>query len=342
MDWLHPTFFIAIIAIPIAIGLLIYAAIKNKKTIDLLGRRETIKKLIGPVSRRRRRWKAAFVVLGLAALILALVGPRFGTKLRDITREGADLIIAVDLSKSMMAQDVGTTRLTKAKFELSKLIDLLEGDRVGLVFFAGAAYTQCPLTLDYSAAKLFLDLADPSLIPDSGTDFTAALDQAMRMMNNSNSDDAELGRSKALLIVSDGENHTEVEETLQKARDQNIVIYTAGVGELDGVPIAEFVNGRQTGYKKDENGQTVITKLEEATLKELAQDGGYFRVSKTMSELPKIIGALKRLNRQEFEKQQFEEYSEQFQWPLAAAIILFAFERLVSDRSKRHEDEDFS
>ncbi len=340
MDWLHPSFFVALIAIPIAIAFMTFLAFKNRETIKLLGKKETVQKLIGPISQRRRRWKAAFIVLGLIALVTSLAGPRFGTKLKDITREGADLIIALDLSKSMHAQDVGTTRLTKAKFELTKLIDQLQGDRVGLVFFAGDAYTQCPLTLDYSAAKLFLDLADVDLIPNSGTDFSAALQQAMRMFNSTETEGVVSTRSKALLIISDGENHVEVEETLKNARDEGIVIYTGGIGETEGVPIPEFANGQQVGYKKDSEGQTVVTKLEEAILQELAQDGGYFRISKTTSELPKILGALKNLNREEFEKQKFEEYSEQFQWPLGIAIFFLAFERIVSDRARRREEEE--
>lgn len=333
MDWLHPTYLWTLAAVPAAAALFLWAAWRRRESLRRFGNASVVSKLVAVVSARRRRWKAAAVVGGVLLLALALAGPRYGTKLREVKREGVDLVIALDVSASMLAEDVAPNRLSRAKNEIKKLLGDLKGDRVGLVIFAGDAFIQCPLTTDYSALRLFLDVADPSMIPTPGTDFSAALTQAINAFE-APSDQAEKP-TRALLFVSDGENHVaDIQELSEKARSERILMFAAGVGETTGSPIPVSNNGRRIGYKKDREGNIVHTRLEEKALQTLAADAAYFRIARTSSTLPNMISALDRLEKQELAREEFEEYEERYQWPLALALFLLALERIVSDRRK--------
>ena len=334
MDWLHPTYLWTLIAGPIALALFLWAAFRRREALRRFGNEFIVSKLASAVSSRRRRWKAAFVIAGVCLLAIALAGPRYGTQLREVKREGIDLVIALDVSASMLAEDVAPNRLSRAKNEIKKILGELKGDRVGLVIFAGDAFIQCPLTSDYSALRLFLDVADPGMIPTPGTDFDAALRMAMDAFETSSEQPAETP-TRALLFVSDGENHVADIETLaQTARREGIMIYAAGVGETEGSPIPTYHNGRRIGYKQNSDGRIVQTRLEEAALQDLASGGAYFRIARTSSSLPRMVDALDRLERQELEREEFEEYEERFQWPLALALLLLGAERIISDRRK--------
>ncbi|WP_457652511.1 VWA domain-containing protein [Rhodocaloribacter sp.] len=336
MDWLHPTYLWTLAAAPLAVALFLWAAWRRREAFRRLGDPGLVTRL-ATVSARRRRWKAGVVVLGVLFMAVALAGPRFGSRLREVKREGVDLVIALDVSLSMQAQDVAPNRLERAKNEIKKMLDGLRGDRVGLVIFAGDAFIQCPLTTDYGAVRLFLDVADPSLIPTPGTDFGAALRMALKAFKapTENTDEK---RTRALLFVSDGENHVAgVEEIAEEARKENVVIFAAGVGETEGTLIPVYRNGRRVDYKKDREGRVVTTKLEEDALQKLAEGGAYFRVARTSSSLSKLSTALERMDKTTFGEEKFEEYEEEYQWPLALALLLLAAEVFVSDRRRRTE-----
>lgn len=335
MEWLNPTFLWTLIAVPAAVALFLWAAWRRRESLRLFGDGAAVSRLVASVSARRRRWKAAAVVGGITMLALALAGPRYGTQLREVNREGIDLVIALDVSASMLAEDVAPNRLSRAKNELKKLLGELKGDRVGLVIFAGDAFIQCPLTSDYSALRLFLDVAGPGMIPTPGTDFSAALETAMAAFEKS-SERSNERTTRALLFVSDGENHVaDVEEMAATARREGIVLFAAGVGEITGSPIPLYHNGRQVGYKQDGQGKIVQTRLEESPLRELASEGGYFRIARTSSSLSGMSTALGRLEKRELAREEFEEYEERFQWPLALALLLLGVERVVSDRREK-------
>ncbi|HLE56100.1 MAG TPA: VWA domain-containing protein [Rhodothermia bacterium] len=333
MDWLFPTYLTALLAVPVAIALYVWAAFRRREAMRRFGNHEIVKQLSQSISPRLRRWKSAFAVIGLALIATSIAGPRFGTKLREFKREGVDLVIALDVSQSMLAEDVLPNRLTRAKYEIGKLLENLEGDRVGLVLFAGDAFVQCPLTLDYSAVRLFLDIAHPSQIPTPGTDFSAALNKTVQVFTGAaEKEEGAVAHTRALLIVSDGENFAPVDEALDAAEKAGLIIFASGVGESDGVPIPVHQRGRQVGFKKDKDGNTVLTRLEEDRLKELAENGGYFQITRQSSSLGEMAEALKRLDRQAFDAEIFEEYEEKYQWPLAVGILLLLFEFLIPDR----------
>lgn len=332
MDWLHPTYLLALLAAPVAVALFLWAAWQRRKGFERFGDLDLVRRLASAVSPRRRRYKATVVVLALVALAIALAGPRFGSKLQEFKREGVDLIIALDVSESMLAQDVLPNRLTRAKFEIRKLLNQLTGDRIGLVLFAGDAFVQCPLTLDYSAFQLFLDIAEPSLIPTPGTNYNAALSRILKMFESTGTQTQEGGRTKAIIFVSDGENHVVADDLIASARKAEVIMFAAGVGETTGVPIPEYQDGQQVGFKKDREGNNVLTKLEEEALLDLTREGGYFRITRTASSLADLTEALRRLDKHAFDQQVFEEYEERYQWPLALALFLLIVERLMPDR----------
>jgi Ca-activated chloride channel homolog len=260
MDWLHPTYLSSLAAVPAAVALFLWAAWHRRRALRRFGDPGIVSRLASTVSSRRRRWKAATVAGAVLLLGIALAGPRFGTQLREIKREGVDLVIALDVSRSMLAEDVAPNRLERARNEIKRLLTELQGDRVGLVTFAGDAFIQCPLTTDYSAVRLYLDVADPSLIPTPGTDFGVAFRMAVQAFGNP--DDGET-RTRALLIVSDGENHiADVDEMVALARREGIVVFAAGVGETAGAPIPIYENGRHVAYQRDSQGNVVHTRLE--------------------------------------------------------------------------------
>ena len=341
MDWLQPTWLWTLTAALPVLGLFLWAARRRRAAIRRFGNERLVARLAPGMNPRRRRWKAAAVLGGLILLCIALAGPRFGTQLREVERKGVDLIIALDVSASMHAEDVAPNRLDRARNEIKKLLEMLRGDRVGLVVFAGDAFLQCPLTTDYSALRLFLDIAGPEMVPTPGTDFGAAMRMAIRALDvRDEPPDEERGR--ALLIVSDGENHVaEIDDLVAEARQAGVTVFAAGVGEIEGGPIPIRQRGTRVGFRTTLEGDLVHTRLEEAGLQQLAAEGAYFRIARTSSSLSKITDELDRLEKGVFAQEEFEEYEERYQWPLALGLLLLFAERLVADRRRKRVENPF-
>ncbi|HCR48709.1 MAG TPA: hypothetical protein DIW24_03705 [Bacteroidetes bacterium] len=341
MDWLHPIFLWSLLAAPLAISGYLWKALQRKRARDVFGDAILVERLTEGISTRRRRWKAMLFALSMFFLALSLAGPRIGTKVREVSREGVDLMIALDVSTSMLAEDVAPNRLKKAKFELTKLVEKLNGDRVGLILFGGDAFLQCPVTLDYNALKLFLDISEPDQMPKQGTQYDRMLEVVIKAFDMKGTDkDSKGNRSKVLLVVSDGESHSGDMSTLRnKAAESGITLFTAGVGETVGVTIPAYLNGQRTdGLKTDRNGQSVITKLEEAALQDLGKDGAYFRIARTTSNLSDFSDVLAGMEKTKFGTAKFAAYQEQFQWPLGIALLLLLIEWLLPDRRRKPKD----
>jgi Ca-activated chloride channel family protein len=340
MDWLHPTFAWALAAVPLAVWLYWRAARTRRTALTRFGDAAVVQRLADAVRPWRRPLKAGLVVLAVAAMAVALVGPRFGTQLRTVERRGVDLVVALDVSASMRATDVAPSRLKRAKKEIRDLTGQLRGDRVGLVLFAGTGFVQCPLTTDYGAFRLFLDVAGPDRMPVPGTDLGAALDAAAQAFDaarpasdsTARPDD---NRARVVLLLSDGENHVgDLQALKQRARRNDITLFTAGVGTADGARIPIYKNGRQVGVKRTEQGEEIRTRLDERALTALAEDGAYFRVGSTSSALSDVPTALRQLQTSTMAEEQFAEYAEMYQWPLAVALLLLLIESLIPVRTR--------
>lgn len=328
----NPTALYFFLIIPLGIIFYYFVFRWKKAALRRFGNLELMQKLTANVSRRRQVWKVALILLSLAFLNLALARPQIGTKLEEVKREGIDLLIAVDVSLSMLAKDVPPSRLEKAKHEIGSLLRKLRGDRVGIIAFAGDAFLQCPLTLDYGAAQLFLDTLEPGIIPDPGTNINRALELAFKSFNSTER------KYKVLVLITDGENHgDDLGPLIDEAERQGIVIYTVGLGSPEGVPIPEYDEaGRQIGFKKDRQGNVVTTKLDEVTLEKMAlQTGGkYYRASGAEQELDRIYDEVGKMEKKELGSVKFTQFEDRYQYFLAIAVLLLLLEILIPERRR--------
>jgi Ca-activated chloride channel family protein len=305
----------------------------KRQAMQRFGNLLLMKQLTPSMSRRRQIWKIVLLLASMGFLILALARPQVGTKLEEVKREGVDIMIAIDVSESMNAQDIKPSRIAKARHEVASLIEKLEGDRIGLIAFAGEAFVQCPLTLDYGAAKIFLEVLEPGLIPTPGTNLMAAIQLAMESFETAER------KHKVMVLITDGEDTQgqDVLEAAKAAETEGVVIYTVGIGSAQGVPIPVLdESGNQTGFKKNRQGEVVVSKLDELALEKIAlQTGGkYYRASSGEAELDRIYEAISGMEKKELASLKFSQYEERFQWLLGIALFLLILETMISERRK--------
>ncbi len=281
-------------------------------------------------SRFKPQIKVALFLMALVLLVLGLVNPKMGTRLETVKRQGVDIVFAVDVSKSMLAEDIAPNRLEKAKRLVSEIINGLGSDRVGIIAYAGQAYPQLPITTDYGAAKMFLQSMNTDMLSSQGTAINEAIELAATFY------DDEQQTNRVLFIISDGEDHSEgaVADAVELAADAGIRIYTIGVGQEKGAPIPIKRNGVLETLKKDADGEVVITKLNEEILSEIASEGNgqYINGENTAEAVAAIEETLQQMDKMEFEAKQFAEFKDQFQWFLGAALLLLFMDILVLDR----------
>lgn len=325
----HTIYFYAFSALPVMLILVLWYFISRKQKLKKLGDANLISQLLPYSSKRKRIIKVILFMLGFSSLIIALCNLQTGSKLTEVKREGADIIVCIDVSNSMLAQDLSPDRLTRAKYALEKMIDGLEGDRLGLVIFAGEAYVQLPITTDYSAAKLFLSSIGPGMVPVQGTNVSDAIKKASESFSNDE------GKNRAIILITDGENHdSEAIQAAEEAGKNGIMINTIGIGSEKGVPIPLIENGVVKGYRKDKQGQTVITKLNVNLLKTIASkaNGVFVQASQADIGLGAVLDKIGELDKAQLENKMYTDYEDQFQWFLGLALILFFIEFLISER----------
>lgn len=274
--------------------------------------------------------KLILFLLGLTLLTMALVNPKMGTKLETVKREGVDIVFAVDVSKSMLAEDIAPNRLEKAKRLVSEIINELASDRIGIIAYAGQAFPQLPITTDYGAAKMFLQSMNTDMLSSQGT----AIDEAIKLAATYYDDEEQTNR--VLFIISDGEDHSEGSslDAVDLASEQGIQIFTIGVGQTNGAPIPIKRNGILESLKKDSEGEVVITRLNEEILSEIANEGNgeYINGANTSEAVSAIREILSQMDKKEFEAKQFAEFKDQFQWFLGAALLLLFLDIFVLER----------
>ena len=314
--------------LPLLIVFYVVAFKAKKRAMAKFGTLDLMKKLSRNTSRGRQIAKVSLLLVAIFFLVLALARPQIGTKIEEVKREGVDVLVAIDVSKSMLARDVPPSRLDKAKHEVESFIDRLRGDRIGLIAFSGVAFVQCPLTLDYGAARIFLDIMEPDLIPTPGTALGEAIQKAIEAF------DQQERKHKVLVLITDGENHGEDVMTFaEEAERQGVVIYTVGIGSPQGEPIQEPGG---SGFMKNRQGEVVITKLDEFTLEKIAlQTGGkYFRATSGEEELDRIYDEISQMEKKELGSLQFSQFEDRFQYLVFFAIFLLVIEFLLPERVK--------
>ena len=329
MSFGAPTYFHLLWLLPLLIAFYVWAFRRKRRALSIFGNPELMGKMTATTSRTRQVWKTILALCGVLFFTLAVVRPQFGTKLEIARRSGVDIMIVLDTSLSMLAEDIKPNRLERAKQEIRSFIDRLAGDRIGLVAFSGVSFVQCPLTLDYGAAKIFLDVIDTDLIPVPGTAIGEAIRTATKGFN------VQERKHKAIILLTDGEDHmSDPVEAAKRAADEGVRVYTIGLGTRAGelIPVRDERGG--VDYKKNRQGDPVKSRLDEATLEKIAlmTGGKYYRSTVGEMELDKIYEEISTMEKRELRSRKFTRYEERFQYPLFLAIVVFALEALLSDR----------
>ncbi len=328
MQFATPSAFYGLLLLPVLFFFLLWSGRRKGKAAERLAEPRLLERLSLGVSRRRDRWKAALLLVGVFFLVLAIARPQWGQGTDEVVARGVDVFIVLDTSFSMDVTDVAPSRMERARYIASALIDRLQGNRIGLIVFSGSAFVQCPLTLDYGAAKIFLDTVGTGVVPEPGTDILQALEAASRGFVARDS------KFKVVVLLTDGEE-TEGSAigVAEKAKEEGIVIHTVGVGTPGGEPIpVRNESGDVTDYIRDDSGEPVLSRLGEETLSRIALETGgkYFRISDQDQEIEEIAGLVAGMEGEELESQLFRRFQERYYWPLSFALLFLLAESLVS------------
>ena len=325
----HPEYLYALYAVPLFILVFWYLSRNRKKILQKFAQKDLQKLLLPNYSSIKNLLKFGIIILVFILLVVAASNPQVGTRMEEVKQTGIDVYICLDVSLSMKAEDIKPNRLDRAKFQISNLIQKLRGDRIGLIIFAGQAYVQFPLTSDYSAANLFLNAVDVNSVPQQGTAIASAINLAVKSF------DYKTSTQKAIVIITDGEDHEgDVMQAVKDAAAKDIKTYTIGLGSPDGVPIPMYdSNGQQIGFKKDRNGNVVLTKLDASILQEIASagNGQYFHGTNYEDQLNEIYKDLSHLEKTEFGVKKVTDYEDRFYYFLIPALILLVLEFFISE-----------
>jgi Ca-activated chloride channel family protein len=327
-----PEWLLALLLVPALAGGIWLSARRRRGLLAQFGDSDLVARLADSVSRRARWAKAVLQVLAVAFVVLALARPQFGSRVETVRRRGQDVMVAVDLSHSMLAEDVTPNRLDRARLSILRLLGNLDGDRIGLVAFAGDAFVQSPLTTDYTAAGMFLNAMEPEMMPIQGTDLGEALRVSLDALDQGARED------RILVLVTDGEDHEGgIDEQLQRAVGSGVQIHSVGVGSPEGVPIPE--DGTQGGpqrFKRDEEGNVITTALDEATLRGLADatGGRFVRVAPGTTAFEELVDDIARGEGDEVDSREITQFEEQFQLFLMMGFVLLFVEALIPERRR--------
>lgn len=328
----HPEYFYFLLAIPVLLIVFSLALKNRRKSLRKFGNHSILAQLMPNVSSGRPVIKFMIWMLALIFIIIAVAQPQFGSKIMTENRKGVELVIALDVSNSMLAEDIKPNRLERAKRAVSKLTERLRDDKIGLIVFAGEAYTQMPVTLDYSSAKLFLGSVDTDIVPVQGTAIGAAINLGIRSFS------PDFEGSKAIIVITDGENHQDDAVAMaEHAAENGMVVHTIGMGLPQGAPIPIKLSGGQTDYKKDENGDIVVSKLNEEMLSKIAAAGGgtYVRANNAQVGLNSLFNEIEKMEEAELESRVFSEYEDQFPFFIAIGLMLIFLDFLILERKNK-------
>jgi len=329
----HPEYLYALALVPALCLMYLLSRKARRRAAVSFGGPVLVGRLSAETSGSKPFWKFVLTSAATGMLVLGASNPQIGTRIEEVHLKGVDIFIALDVSNSMKAQDIKPDRLERAKLEIRSLIQRLSGDRVGLIVFAGEAYTQFPLTTDYSAAEMFLEAVDTDAVPVQGTAIDKAVECAM------SSFDFEETTRKVLIVITDGEN-TEGDgyESAKAAAEKGVILYAIGMGSESGTPIPIYDSkGRQTDFKRDRDGEVVLTRLDPGSLEELVSfgDGEYYPGTTSQDELNEVYDEVNALEKHEFGTREFTDFESRFQYPVAAAILFLILEMFISEKQTR-------
>ncbi len=322
-----------LIALPLLGIIFLIALGLKRKAIKAFGDPDLVKGLTAEASKTKPWLKFIIIETALMLIIIGMAGPQFGTKLKEVKREGIELVIALDVSNSMLAEDIAPSRLEKSKRAISKIVDRLHNDKIALIVFAGDAFIQLPMTTDYSAAKMFLSTISPKLVSNQGTAIGAAIELGIKSFTPGDE------KNKALIIITDGENHEKnAIEMATTANESGIIVHTIGMGLSKGAPIPVYNKYGNKAYRTDSKGNVVISKLDENTLKKIAASGGgkYIRANNTKSGLNSLFNELKNLDKVKMDAKVYSEYEEQYQYFIGFALLLLFIEFFIRYKKNKH------
>lgn len=328
----NPEYLYLLLLLPLLLGVRYFAYVRDNKRWRKLGEREVLNDLIPEYSSGRKKFKFFLIMLMFVLGVFLIARPQFGTKIENVKRQGVEVIVAMDVSNSMLATDVSPSRLQKAKRIVSQLIDGMDNDKVGLIVFAGKAYTQIPITSDYVSAKLFMNDISPSLVPTQGTAIGEAIDLAVRSFGGEDAEEADKKVGRAIIVITDGENfEDDARAAAARAAKRDILVHVVGVGTSEGAPIPQ--DGMMS-FKKTADGETVITRLDEQMCGEIAQAGkGIYVQADNSNNAERVIGkAVDAMSKSDVVSKVYTQYDEQFQWIAFVLLVLLLCEIVISER----------
>ena len=325
----NPEYFYFLLVLPLLWGIYFYGAWKNRRNLARMGRLEILEPLMPDVSHYKRGVKFFVQQLAVILLVVMIARPQIGSKIETVKRQGVEIMIALDVSNSMLAEDITPSRLERSKLMLAKLLDELDNDKVGLIVFAGDAYTQLPITTDFVSAKMFLSNISTEMVPTQGTAIGRAIDLAMKSFTPDESAD------KAIIVITDGENHEDdAVAAARAAAERGVKVDVIGIGLPQGAPIPM---GRSGEFRKDRSGNVVITKLNEQMGQEIARAGGglYVTADNTNAALRALISEVRKMKKSDVESKVYSAYNEQFMWFAAMALALLLLDMFVLDTKSK-------
>lgn len=319
----------ALVLVPLLIIMFMLVRRWKKKALASLGDKGVLARIMPEVSFSRPTLKFIFFIVAYTILIIGIADPQVGNHIDEVKKKGADIMIVLDVSNSMLSQDYAPSRLENAKRALAQLVDNLHEDRIGIIVFAGEPYVQMPITTDYSAAKIFLNTINTGMVPVQGTAIGAAIDLGVKSF------DYKDGTGKAIILMTDGENHEDDAITAaQNAHDKGVVVHVIGFGSPQGAPVPLYVDGKQNGFHLDSAGHTVISKLNEDMCKQIAVAGNgvYIRATDANSGLGIVMDQIHKMKQKTYDAKSFKDFEDRFQFFLAIALFLFIVEFFISNR----------
>jgi len=319
-----------LLLIPVGVVFFVWAFREKRKALNRFADKGLLKYLLLSVSPFKQRLKPFLILLALLFCVAALIQPKWGFHWEEVKRKGLDIVVAVDVSKSMLTEDVKPNRLEAAKREIKSLLNLMRGDRIGIIAFAGSAFLQCPLTLDYGTAKLFVDHLAVDTIPLGGTDIGKAIRAATKAFEGHEK------KHRVMILITDGEDHLgNISQAVEEAKKSGIIIFPIGIGKKEGAPIPVFDEQGRKGFVKDQQGQVVLSKLDPVLLQKIAllTGGKQGIIGNGIFPLEEIYEEeINKMEKRELESSRQKRYENRYQWPLFLALLLFFLEALLTER----------